>query len=215
MMRKRPFKLILIVFFRFWLNFFSNLLGVFQTPYKTLHLIVYEKKIFQAGILLLIIPVYTLLTTPIKYGVSSGFLFLSFIFFRSTLFTYLTYFLACLGIYFVSYKLGGEKNLAGLLSAWAFSLVPTYFWFFTTAALYVFVPPPRTTSIYGYLLSVLFIAYSISLFLWKIILYYLTLRFACKLSLIKIAEVSFILWPIGVIYCFFTYKLGIFKIPFI
>lgn len=208
-------KIILIGFFRFFLSFFTNLLGISQTPYKTLRRIVYEKRIFQAAILLLVVPVYTLLTTPIKYGISSGWLFLAFVFLRSTLWTYLTYFLACLAIYYLGYKLGGEKNLIGLLSAWAFSLVPTYLWFFVTAALYILIPPPRTTSLYGYLLSVLFIAYSISLLWWKIILYYLTLRFACKLSLVKIVKISFILWPLGVIYSFLTYKLGIFKIPFI
>lgn len=212
---KKEGKFLVIVFLRFLASFASNLWGIFQTPYKTTKRIVTERRFVQAGIILLVIPVYTLLTTPIKYGLSSGILFLFWIFIKSTLWTYTTYFLACFAIYFVGKKFEGNNDFLGVFSLWAFSLIPTYLWFFTTAILYVILPPPRTTSIYGYSLSVLFIAYSISLLWWKIILYYLTLRHACKLSLQNIAKASFILWPLGVIYSFLTYKLGVFKIPFI
>lgn len=214
-MSKKSKKWFLIIFIKFWLSLFTNLWGILQTPYQTIRRINSDGRIIQAMVLLLVIPVYTLLTAPIKYGFSPGWLYLVWVFLRSTFWTYLTYFIACLGIYYVGSRLGGERNLKGLFSGWAFSLVPTYFWFFTTAVLYVLIPPPRTTSIYGYLLSILFIAYSIALLWWKMILYYLTLRFACKLSLYKIAQASFILWPMGAIYSFVTYKLGIFKIPFI
>ena len=213
--KEKTIKLFLIIFFRFWLNFFSNLWGIFQTPYKTTKKIVCKKRYFQAILILIVVPVYTLLTTPVKYGLSSGWLFLLWAFVKSTLWTYATYFLICGAIYLVGKKFDGEDDFLGIFSLWAFSLIPTYLWFFVTAGLYVLIPPPRTTSIYGYSLSILFIAYSVSLLWWKIILYYLTLRHACKLSLLKITKASFILWPLGAIYSFLTYKLGVFKIPFI
>lgn len=214
-LRKKNRRLFLVLFLRFLINFASNLWGIFQTPYKTTKRIVAEKRFIQAGVILLVIPLYTLLSTPVKYGLSAGWLFLLWAFIKSTLWTYTTYFLACFLIYFVGKKFGGSEDFLGVFSLWAFSLIPTYLWFFTTVILYLILPPPRTTSIYGYSLSILFIAYSISLLWWKIILYYLTLRHACKLSLQKIAKASFILWPAGVIYSFLTYKLGVFKIPFI
>lgn len=208
-------KLIIAVCIRFLLNFFSNIWGIFQTPYKTTKKIAEEKRIIQAGLILLVIPLYTLFSTPIKYGFTPGWVYLLWVFVKSTLWTYSTYFLACSAIYFVGKKFGGKDDFLAVFSLWAFSLIPTYLWFFTTAILYILIPPPRTMSIYGYGLSVLFIAYSLSLLWWKIILYYLTLRQALKLSIQKNAKASFILWPLGGIYSYLTYKLGIFKIPFI
>jgi len=208
-------EIFLITIARFIIDFAKNLWGIFNTPYKTCRKIANDKKFIQATTILLVIPAYTAFSTPIKFGLKPGPQTLLFIFFRSTVWTFLTYFLAVLALYLVAVKFGGKKNFLGLFSVWAFSLVPTYLWFFATSALYFLLPPPRTTSLEGIFFTLLFLAFSISLFFWKTILYYLTLRFASHLKLPQIIAASIILWPIGSLFSLITYKLGIFKIPFI
>lgn len=205
----------LIIIIRFILDFLSNIWGIFNTPYKTAKKIVNQKKVLQALIILSVIPLYTAFSTPIKYGLKPGPVFLFLVFLRSTLWTLSTYFLACFALYLVSQKLTSKKNFLGFFSIWSFSLIPTYIWFFTTSFLYFLLPPPRTSNFEGIIFSLLFIAFSLSLLFWKLILYYLALRFAANLSLTQIITASIILFPLGSLYSLITYKLGIFKIPFI
>ena len=205
----------LIVFLRFFLDFFKNIWGVFNTPYKTLKKITFNKKVVQAFLLLFVIPIYTAFSTPIRYGLKPGPLPLLLLFLRSTSWTLLTYLLTCLIIYLVSNKISKKADLSSIIASWAFSLVPTYLWFFSTSFLYFILPPPRTTSFQGIIFSLLFISFSLSLLFWKLILYYLTLRFSSKLNLIQILTASIIILPALIFYSLTTYKLNIFKIPFI
>jgi len=211
-MKKEIFAIVLV---RFIIDFAKNLWGIFNTPYKTCRKIISQKKIAQALIILSVIPIYTAFSTPIRYGLKPGPIYLLFIFLRSTLWTLTTYFLTCAVLYLVSIKIGGKKNFLGIFSLWAFSLIPTYLWFFTTSFLYLILPPPRTTSLEGIIFTLLFLSFSLSLLFWKSILYYLTLRFTSNLSLTQIITASIVLWPLAALYSLITYKLGIFKIPFV
>jgi len=122
---------------------------------------------------------------------------------------------AILSMYTAARFLKGKGGIKNLLLPWAYSLLPTLAWFFLVAASYALLPPPRSPSFAGKTFSFLFIVFSLTLLSWKIVLYYLTLRFGMKLDLIRIIFVSLIIFPIGALYSLIMYKLKIFRIPFI
>ena len=111
--------------------------------------------------------------------------------------------------------LGGKGNFRSFTLAWGYTLVPTFFWFLGTSLLYVILPPPRTNRPEGVLFSALYLVLSATLFFWKFMLGYLTLRFGAKLDLPKILITLGIALPIIGIYSVCMYKLGIFRVPFL
>jgi len=111
--------------------------------------------------------------------------------------------------------LGNVATFKTLFILWSFSLLPTLIWFFFTSFFYLILPPPRTLSILGKLFTLWFVFFTGAIFLWKIILYYLTLRFGLRFDLFKIAAVSLIISPLIVSYSVAMYRLGIFRIPFL
>ncbi len=111
--------------------------------------------------------------------------------------------------------LKSTASLRAVLLTWGYSLIPTLVWFFTTSVFYVILPPPRTETDLGRLASLTFISFSLSLFFWKGLLYYLTLRFALKLDLPRILIMSIVFFPLLMIYSLVMYNLGIFRVPFV
>ncbi|OGG15700.1 hypothetical protein A3D77_01580 [Candidatus Gottesmanbacteria bacterium RIFCSPHIGHO2_02_FULL_39_11] len=118
-------------------------------------------------------------------------------------------------LYFLGEKTHEKISLERVVILWSYSLLPTVIWFFSTSLIYMILPPPRTLSVWGKGFSIVFISFSIALLGWKIILYYLTLRFGLRISLKKILTVSFVVIPIIAIYSLGMYYLRIFRIPFI
>lgn len=110
---------------------------------------------------------------------------------------------------------GAEGSWKGLMLAWAYTLVPTWIWFFITSLLYVILPPPRTTSGWGMAFSIVYLVFSVSLFFWKIILGYLTLRFSLRLDLVRITGAGLLaVIPVGLV-GWWLIRAGIFRVPFI
>jgi hypothetical protein len=97
----------------------------------------------------------------------------------------------------------------------SYSLFPTLIWFTTNSVLYRFLPPPRTISILGKAFSVLFLSFSISLLVWKLILVYLAIRFSSKLNFYNIVYIILLYLCIFIPYSLLLYHLKIFRIPFI
>lgn len=125
-------------------------------------------------------------------------------------------FLVVVGLlWLVGHTLGGKGDIRGLTLAWAYTLLPTVLWFLLTSILYVLFPPPRTIRLQGIVFSILYLIISSVLFFWKLMLGYLTLRFAFRFDLKKILVTAAIVSPILVSYSFLMYKLGIFRVPFI
>jgi len=106
-------------------------------------------------------------------------------------------------------------NLSSFINTFTYSLFPTLIWFLSTSILYIFLPPPRTFSLMGKGFSILFIAYSLSLLIWKFIIVYLALRFSSKQSFYKIISmiILFLIWFIP--YSILLYQFKLFRIPFI
>lgn len=110
---------------------------------------------------------------------------------------------------------GGVGSFRRFILAWGYTMVPTVFWFFMTSILYLVLPPPRTTQTSGVLFSIVYLIVTITLFFWKILLGYLSLRFGLRLDLGKIALVALICVPLVAIYSMIMYRLGVFKVPFL
>lgn len=118
-------------------------------------------------------------------------------------------------LFILGRAVGGVGSFKTVSLLWAYSLLPTIIWFFTTSFFYLVLPPPRSLTILGKLFSVVFITFSLTLFLWKLILYYLTLRFGLRLDLLRIGIVSSVLIPAVLCYSVLMYRLGIFRVPFL
>lgn len=111
-----------------------------------------------------------------------------------------------------------NKNIikfSSFVFTFIYSLFPTLIWFLSTSILYIFLPPPRTFSLMGKGFSILFIAYSLSLLIWKFILVYLALRFSSKQNFLRIISmiILYLIWLIP--YSILLYQFKLFRIPFI
>lgn len=200
-------------FFRLVLQTLKNIWGSIQSPYATYRGLVTQDPL-QLVILIFIIGVYFLGVSPLKFHTFHPFLLTINVsrLITAVLFTYLA---ICGLFYFCGKLFKGDVSFPGVLMGWGYSLMPTLIWFFATSVFYVILPPPRHETWPGRIFSLLYITFSVSLFLWKGILYYLTLRFGLKLDLLKIIGVSLIFFPLLAVYSYFMYRFGIFRVPFV
>lgn len=107
------------------------------------------------------------------------------------------------------------KRLIKYTKTWTNTLFPTLIWFYSNMFFYVILPPPRSMLFTGKAFSVFYIAFSVSLLIWKLILVYLSLRFSSRIPFLRILYyiilyITFI-FPLSVL----LYQIGISRIPFI
>lgn len=195
-------------------NFLSSLIIVLRrfillifSPYKTMRKISKDKDYSQVFIIFILVFlyfkfIYYLRSNP--YPATIIFLIFIFNFLVTTLFFYI------LGKF-------SDQNieLSSFIFTFAYSLLPTIIWFVVSSILYLILPPPRTFSPQGLGFSIFYIAFSISLLAWKIILWYLSLRFSTRLGFYRITYMLFLflLWVLP--YSLLLYHFKIFRIPFI
>lgn len=166
-----------------------------------------EKDYWQIGIIFFIVFVYFkfayfLRTDPYP----ATFIFLVFLFnFCLTIFFF----------YAINRFLDKNIQLSSFVFTFSYSLFPTLIWFISNSILYKLVPPPRTFSILGKAFSTFFIAYSVSLLLWKIILFYLSIRFSAKLNFYRTVYLIILYLSIFLPYSILLYHFKIFRVPFI
>lgn len=108
-----------------------------------------------------------------------------------------------------------EVIFSRFIITFSYSLFPTIIWFLSTSILFIFLPPPRTFSILGKGFSIFFVAFSLSLLIWKLILGYLAIRFSSKQNFFRIIFmiIFYLIWFIP--YSVFLYNFKLFRIPFI
>lgn len=206
---------LLILLIHLSIVFGRNVVGCINSPYITYRKLSKDSTdIRQTLFFSILIVIYFSFASFLRLGLSSPFLLtlnLNILLFSG--------FIGFLGMILLIFILGllfkRQGSLRSVYTLWSFSLLPTLTWFFFTSVMYVLLPPPRTPSFLGKIYSVFFIAFSLSLFIWKIILYYLTLRFSLRLDLFRAGAISAIIAPVIVVYSLIMYKLGVFRIPFI
>ena len=177
------------------------------TPYKTMRKISQEKNYVQLIIIGCLVFGYFYWATKIKDFILPSYLMLMAVIFNLAI--------TIVFFYFFFRLIKVSLNLKSLVFTYIYSLFPTLIWFFTNSLFYFFLPPPRTTSFLGNSFSIFFIAFSISLLAWKIILVYLALRFSAKQSFYRLIFALFIFGCFFLPYSLLLYQLKIFRIPFI
>ncbi len=200
---------------RWFIIFSRNANGCLNSPYVTYRKLASTKAdLGHTFYLFLLVVLYFSFASLVKTGVRNPFL-LTYkfnILFFSALFGFILIIL----LIFLLGKLTGERvELLTIYKLWIYSLLPTLCWFFLTSILSIFLPPPRSLSLPGKIYSLVFMSFSLMVFFWKLILYYLTLRFGLRFGFFKIVFVSAAILPFFVLYSTIMYKLGIFRVPFI
>jgi len=175
--------------------------------------------IWQAAILLTLATMYFIYASIIRTRsldplvVSSSFV-RTFIFFLLT-FASTIVFQWVVGKLLEKVNMAETQSLKVFIVLSAYSLVPTIVWFFITSSLYFVFPPPRYETFLGTTFSIMFIIFSSSILLWRIILWYLTIRFSLKTQFLTIMIIMFMYGMWFVPYTFLMYHFRIFRIPFI
>ncbi len=215
MQKGETVKFLLVKIFDEIYRIWANILGLVIHPYKTMRQIVRARDYYAVLFFLGLLPFWVLSLGIIRGGLELGFFWGGLRFLKLSVAFLGSYILVTAFIYFLGRLFGGRGSYQGVLATWVYSLVPTFLWFGIAAMFYLVLPPPRTTSFLGYLFSVFFVAISLGLFLWKALLYYLTMRFCLKLTFWRIFGVSALVFPIGFLYSLLMYRLGIFRVPFV
>jgi hypothetical protein len=195
-------------------GFAQNSLGIIIRPYETYRRINRQENIWELPFVAIILSLYFAIASLVKTEAFRPYL-LTKQFVLLTGAAIISYAIATFIFYKSAKLVGGVGTLRRVAMGWGYTLYPTLIWFLSTSILYIFLPPPRTSSAAGMAFSVLYLVFSTTLFFWKAILLYLTLRFGMRLTLPRILLVLALSLPLLGIYSYGMYILGIFKIPFI
>lgn len=132
------------------------------------------------------------------------------------------YLAASAAIWLVGRLLGSRGSFEAILTAWAGSYIPTAVWFGGLLLSHLLFAPsgfinPAAPASAGpsMVVQVVFLAFSIGVFLWKALLLYLTLRVVGGLDFRRIIAAAVILAPVAIGYWAVGLYLGWFKVPFI
>lgn len=194
--------------------FGRHTLGIIFRPYETYRRLIADKNPWQIVGIFALVFCYFAVAAIVKTAAFRPFL-LTKQFLALSFWAVATYLFMVSLLHLAGRLLGAENNFRGIAVGWGYSLWPTLLWFLATSLLYVFLPPPRTTSVAGVAFSLVYLVFSATLFFWKIMLSYLTLRFALRLSLFRILGIAAISLPVVGLYSLLLYKLGIYRIPFL
>lgn len=176
-------------------------------PYKTMRKLSLSFEFLQLIIIFLLIFFYFKFAYFLRdkpYPATLTFLIFLINFFATVLF-----------FYFLGKIFWEKSSFLSLVFTFSYSLFPTLVWFGATSIFYLLLPPPRTMSILGQGFSIFYIAFSLSVLAWKMILVFLSLRFSLRLNFYQIVY----LWIFYFIW-FFPYSLllfhwRLFRVPFI
>lgn len=176
----------------------NRFIGLILTPYQTMRKISTDRDFGQLGIILFLVFIYFFATEPLRYLV------------------FLANFLLTVMFFYVMGRISKkETRLDSALLLFAYTLFPTLIWFAANAVLYNILPPPRTLSLLGKSFSIVYIAFSISLLCWKIILLYLASRFTIRQGFYRVMYTIVLYGACVTAVAYVAYVLGWAKVPFI
>jgi len=187
-----------------------NFILLIISPYKTMRKISLEKDLYQPALIIGLIFIYFKFIYYLRDRIyPATLIYLIFV---------INFFLTISFFYLLSKLFNKNKKEIKFYSfvfTFIYSMLPTLIWFLSTSILYIFLPPPRTFSLMGKGFSIFFIAYSLSLLIWKFILVYLAVRFSSKQNFFKVLTmiIYYLIWFIP--YSIFLYQFKLFRVPFI
>lgn len=201
------FKKISIDFFASFIIVLRRCILLIIVPYKTLRKISKEEDYGQVFIIFILVLLYFNIGSSMREReVHPQFVFLIF---------FMHFFLTVFFFYFFSSRFTKNIHLSSFIFTFSYALLPTLLWFITNSFTYLLFPPPRTPSLLGVSFSILFIGFSMSLFIWKSILLYLAIRFSSKLGFYRIMYMMVLYLCLFIPYTILMYYYKIFRIPFI
>lgn len=204
----------------FWVKSFFDFLrltiGTIQTPYETYRSIALKPDSRHIVFIASFVSLYLVSATLVRGGLRTSPLFLTASVVKVSLGVVMSYSFVVVTISLLRVAFGGIKGEIGqLMVLWAYTLIPTVCWFLAMSVFYYLLPPPRTPSVFGQIASAFFIGLSLAILFWKMILYYLTLRFGLRLDMQRIVAASFIFFPMISFFALVMYVAGIFRVPFL
>lgn len=193
---------------------FRNFFQIAFYPYKAMRKIAREKDYYQLLIINLLAYGYFYLANILRQKTASSIILSSY-----TLMTFVAFFmsfiLTLLFFYYLAQFFKMKRRFTSLLFTFSYALLPTLIWFLITSLSYFFLPPPRTYSFFGLSFSYIFIVFSLIMLSWKIILFYLSLRFSLNVSFYKALYFMILYLSWFLPFSLSLYYLKIFRIPFI
>jgi len=183
--------------------FFRSCIGLVFTPYTTMRRLSVERSWPELVWIVFLTLIYFLITNSVRFWLS-GFLAAIGLFIWTVLF-----------FSFLPSKGAVKEKIGRMIKTWSYTLIPTLIWFYSTLLFYFLLPPPRTTSLLGKLFSVIYIAFSVSLLIWKLILTYLSIRFSLRIQLYRIIYYILIYLAVSIPLWLILYNGGISRIPFV
>lgn len=204
------FKKILVNCLTSFLIVLKRFVGLIFNPYKTMRRISEEKDYYQPTIIIGLVFVYFKFIYFLRDKIYPATL-IYVLFIINFLLTVAFFYL--LSKLFIKNK--KEITFSSFVFTFSYSLLPTLIWFLSTSILYIILPPPRMFSLLGKGFSIFFIAYSLSLLIWKFILVYLAVRFSSKQNFFRVIYmiIFYLIWFIP--YSIFLYQFKFFRVPFI
>ncbi len=183
----------------------SSFFRLIYLPYKTMRTIRVRSAVINLLPIYILIIVYFLLTALVR-GYRFAMIGLSA--------AVINYMASILFFSFLPSKDTFPQRFNAYLRTWTYTLFPTLLWFYSNLMLYVVLPPPRTMSILGRSFSVIYLAYSVSLGVWKMMLIYLSVRFSSRTPVTRVMYYFLLYLVVFAPFWIFLYKLGISRIPF-
>ena len=183
--------------------FFRRSIGLIFTPYATMRKISIEGTRTELVWILFLSFVYFLITNTVRDW-TNGFMGAVGLYIWSV-------------VFFSVLPSSGSviEKIGRMIKTWSYTLIPTLLWFYATFLFYFLIPPPRTISLLGKSFSVVYIAFSVSLLTWKLILVYLSIRFSLRAHLYRVIYYILIYLAVSIPLWFFLYNRGISRIPFV
>lgn len=196
-----------------------NFVRLMTSPYAAMRQISSKPDWYQAGIILGAVYAYfiyasavrTRLVDPLILSASAS---RAFVFFLMTVLLASAFFFL-IGQVLERYNKAKPMRYDTFIYTLIYSLPPTLIWFFTTSTLFYFLPPPRYETFLGSAFSIFFVIFSLSMLVWRLILWYIALRFTLRARFFSIVAVMmlFAMWFIP--YSVVMYRMKIFRIPFL
>lgn len=176
-------------------------------PYRTMRTISIKSNKQQVWIIFFIAFCYFAASHRIRNSPLQG--LLAFGVFLGLFYVTVTFF------YLLSVRSRPQISFSSFVYTFSYTLVPTLFWFWTTTLLFIILPPPRMYTPLGTGFSIFFVAYSLSLLAWKLILVYLAVRFSSRQGIYRIVYMMILYLIIFLPVSVFFYYQRLFRIPFI
>ncbi|OGK61863.1 hypothetical protein A3I56_02780 [Candidatus Roizmanbacteria bacterium RIFCSPLOWO2_02_FULL_43_10] len=189
------------------------------SPYGTMRELSRKHDLLETAYIFVLVGIYYIWSAYIRFGPGHGIIPLgeatrSFVVFlvSFSLVVGITY---VLGLLLSAMRKARQGEISTLIYLSSYALLPTFIWFMVTSVLYIFFPPPRYFTSLGIVFSFLFLAFSLSMFLWKLTLWYLTIRFALQARFITIVGIMLICGLILLPYIIMAYNLGLSRVPYL